>query len=74
MACDTPITLTGPTRQPRQTLGSDDKPWGRVVVPIEMISVLDQKVGTEFPVRGPSVGLAGFVGELRAEVAEPTQR
>ncbi|HUW02835.1 MAG TPA: hypothetical protein VMW08_10825 [Acidimicrobiales bacterium] len=36
---------------------SDDNPWGRAILPLEMISVLSQKVGTEFPVRGPSVGL-----------------
>jgi hypothetical protein len=36
---------------------STDNPWGRPILPIEMISVLTQKVGTEFPVRGPSVGL-----------------
>ncbi len=36
---------------------STDNPWGRPILPFEMISVLTQKVGTEFPVRGPSVGL-----------------
>ncbi len=36
---------------------SDDNPWGRPILPIEMISVLTQKVGTDFHVRGPSVGL-----------------
>lgn len=36
---------------------SDDNPWGRAILPIEMISVLTQKVGADFPVRGPSVGL-----------------
>lgn len=34
-----------------------DNPWGRPILPIEMISVLAQKASTEFPVRGPSVGL-----------------
>lgn len=36
---------------------SDQNPWGRPVLPMEMISVLAQKPGTDFPVRGPSVGL-----------------
>jgi hypothetical protein len=32
-------------------------PWGRAVVPTEMLSVLAHKVGHHLPVRGPSVGL-----------------
>lgn len=36
---------------------SADNPWGRAILPIEMISVLTQKASTDFPVRGPSVGL-----------------
>jgi hypothetical protein len=32
-------------------------PWGRAVVPMEMICVLSQKVGDTFPVRSPAVGL-----------------
>ncbi len=34
-----------------------DNPWGRPILPIEMISVLAHKVPTDFAVRGPSVGL-----------------
>ena len=34
-----------------------DSPWGRPVVPTEMISVLAHKAGGHFPVRGPAVGL-----------------
>ncbi len=32
-------------------------PWGRAIVPIEMISVLAMKQPQSFPVRGPAVGL-----------------
>lgn len=32
-------------------------PWGRAVVPTEMLSVLTEKRGLHLPVRGPSVGL-----------------
>jgi hypothetical protein len=35
----------------------EDSPWGRPILPSEMISVLALKEGTGFPVRGPSVGL-----------------
>jgi hypothetical protein len=38
-------------------LPGGDSPWGRPIVPTEMISVLALKGGTGFPVRGPSVGL-----------------
>ncbi len=36
---------------------TDETPWGRPVLPFEMISVLAQKRGSDFPVRGPAVGL-----------------
>ena len=32
-------------------------PWGRAIVPFEMLSVLANKAGRGFPVRGPSLGL-----------------
>ena len=32
-------------------------PWGRAVLPIEMVSVLSAKAGTAWPVRGPALGL-----------------
>ena len=34
-----------------------DSPWGRAVVPTEMLSVLAHKGGVHLPVRGPAVGL-----------------
>ncbi|MET0907914.1 MAG: hypothetical protein ABWZ99_00480 [Ilumatobacteraceae bacterium] len=34
-----------------------DSPWGRPIVPTEMISVLAHKGPSHFPVRGPAVGL-----------------
>ncbi len=34
-----------------------DNPWGRPILPMEMISVLAQKSGSPFPVRGPAIGL-----------------
>jgi hypothetical protein len=37
--------------------GSEASPWGRAVVPMEMISVLANKSGRGFPVRGPALGL-----------------
>jgi hypothetical protein len=37
--------------------GGKDSPWGRAVVPFEMISVLANKTSGEFPVRGPVMGL-----------------
>lgn len=43
--------------EPSPWYSSDDNPWGRPIVPIEMISVLANKVGQSFPVRGPAVGL-----------------
>lgn len=43
--------------EPSDRYRSGDNPWGRPVLPMEMASVLTQKVGTDFPVRGPSIGL-----------------
>lgn len=43
--------------EPSPWYRSDDTPWGRPIIPIEMISVLSNKVGQSFPVRGPAVGL-----------------
>jgi hypothetical protein len=43
--------------EPSDRYRSGDNPWGRPVLPMEMASVLTQKTGTEFPVRGPSIGL-----------------
>ncbi len=37
--------------------GGATSPWGRAIVPIEMISVLAMKQPQSFPVRGPAVGL-----------------
>jgi hypothetical protein len=34
-----------------------DSPWGRPIVPTEMLSVLAHQAGAHFPVRGPAVGL-----------------
>jgi hypothetical protein len=34
-----------------------DSPWGRAIVPTEMLSVLAHKGGVHLPVRGPAVGL-----------------
>ena len=34
-----------------------DNPWGRPIVPMEMLSVLANKVGESWPVRQPSLGL-----------------
>lgn len=34
-----------------------DNPWGRPIVPMEMLSVLANKVGDRMPVRQPSLGL-----------------
>ena len=34
-----------------------DSPWGRPIVPTEMMSVLADKAGIHLPVRGPAVGL-----------------
>jgi acyl dehydratase len=37
--------------------GGRTSPWGRAVVPMEMISVLANKAGKAYPVRTPSLGL-----------------
>lgn len=37
--------------------GASENPWGRPVVPFEMLSVLANKGGRGFPVRGPALGL-----------------
>jgi hypothetical protein len=37
--------------------GAGTSPWGRAVVPMEMISVLAMKTGNPVPVRTPSLGL-----------------
>ena len=34
-----------------------DNPWGRPIVPMEMLSVLANKVGERWPIRQPSLGL-----------------
>ncbi len=34
-----------------------DSPWGEAVLPMEMISVLSNKVGAQWPIRRPSLGL-----------------
>lgn len=34
-----------------------DNPWGRPIIPFEMISVLTNKIGDRWPVRQPSLGL-----------------
>ncbi|MCU1354266.1 MAG: hypothetical protein JWM05_3475 [Acidimicrobiales bacterium] len=36
---------------------TDDNPWERAVLPFEMISVLSEKSGSDFAVRGPALGL-----------------
>ncbi|MFT4596114.1 MAG: hypothetical protein ACI9TF_000353 [Paracrocinitomix sp.] len=36
---------------------SNDNPWGRPIVPMEMLSVLANKVGERWPIRQPSLGL-----------------
>ncbi|MFP5321489.1 MAG: hypothetical protein ACLGIC_06540 [Acidimicrobiia bacterium] len=43
--------------EPSDWYRSERNPWGRPILPMEMVSVLTQKTGTDFPVRGPSVGL-----------------
>jgi hypothetical protein len=37
--------------------GGGDSPWGRAVLPMEMISVLAHKAGGHWPVRTPALGL-----------------
>ena len=43
--------------EPSPWYESSDYPWGRPILPIEMISVLSNKVGSDFVVRGPAIGL-----------------
>src|SRR5262249_1920062 len=37
--------------------GGAASPWGRAILPVEMISVLAQKAGRGLPVRSPALGL-----------------
>jgi len=37
--------------------GGASSPWGRAVLPLEMVSVLSAKAGAAWPVRGPALGL-----------------
>jgi len=37
--------------------GGAASPWGRAILPMEMISVLSNKASTPWPVRGPALGL-----------------
>ena len=37
--------------------GGATSPWGRAILPMEMISVLSAKAGADWPVRGPALGL-----------------
>lgn len=43
--------------EPSPWYESTENPWGRPILPIEMISVLANKVGTDVATRGPAVGL-----------------
>ena len=43
--------------EPCDWYASGDNPWGRPILPFEMISVLAQKSGHRFPLRGPAIGL-----------------
>ncbi len=43
--------------EPSPWYATADNPWGRPILPIEMISVLAQKSGHAFPIRGPAIGL-----------------
>jgi hypothetical protein len=38
-------------------LADGDSPWGRPVVPTEMLSVIAHRSNAHFPVRGPAIGL-----------------
>jgi len=38
-------------------LDGGDSPWGRPIVPTEMISVIAHRSNAHFPVRGPAIGL-----------------
>jgi hypothetical protein len=43
--------------EPSAYYAADQNPWGKPILPFEMISVLAQKTPGDFPVRGPSIGL-----------------
>ncbi len=43
--------------EPSPWYAGDDNPWGRPILPIEMVSVLSEKAGAHFPARGPALGL-----------------
>jgi hypothetical protein len=43
--------------EPSEWYWSGDNPWGQPIVPFEMISVLAEKSGSDFRVRGPAIGL-----------------
>jgi hypothetical protein len=43
--------------EPSPWYETGDNPWHRPILPIEMISVLAQKTGHAFPIRGPAIGL-----------------
>ena len=43
--------------EPSDWYASADNPWGRPILPFEMISVLAWKSASDFPVRGPAIGL-----------------
>jgi len=43
--------------EPSDWYASDDNPWGRAILPFEMISVLAQKTPAAFALRGPAIGL-----------------
>ncbi len=43
--------------EPSPWYETGDNPWHRPILPIEMVSVLAQKTGHVFPIRGPAIGL-----------------
>jgi hypothetical protein len=43
--------------EPSDWYRSGDNPWGRPILPMEMISVLAEKPGADFGQRGPAIGL-----------------
>lgn len=43
--------------EPSPWYDTADNPWDRPILPFEMISVLAQKTGADFAVRGPALGL-----------------
>jgi hypothetical protein len=56
-----PFTLTQKleriTERSSWYLPDGDSPWGRPIVPTEMISVIAHRSNAHFPVRGPAIGL-----------------